>query len=151
GWMMGPGLGFGTLLLGATMIVYDGAPDYPGPDRLWSMVERHRVSALGVSPTLVRALLAHGDAPVKKHDLSSLRKFASTGEPWNPLPWRWLFEVVGGGMLPILNYSGGTEISGGIVSGNVLTPQKPASFAGPMPGMDVDVVDENGRSVRGKV
>jgi acetyl-CoA synthetase len=151
GWMMGPWLVFGTLLIGATMLVYDGAMDYPGPDRLWDIVERHRVTALGISPTLVRALIRYGEDPVKRHDLSSLRKFASTGEPWNPEPWRWLFEKVGHSKLPIINYSGGTEISGGIVMGNVLTPMKPCCFSGPLPGMAADVVDEQGNSVRCKV
>lgn len=151
GWMMGPWLVFGTLLLGATMMIYDGAPDYPAPDRLWALVERHRVTSLGISPTLIRALIRHGDAPVRAHDLSSLRKFASTGEPWNPAPWMWLFQNVGGGTRPILNYSGGTEISGGILSGNVLTPLKPCAFSGPLPGMDADVVNERGESVRGEV
>jgi acetyl-CoA synthetase len=151
GWMMGPWLVFGTLLLGTTMVLYDGAPDYPGPDRLWALVARHRVTTLGLSPTLVRALLKHGASPVRAHDLSSLRKFASTGEPWNPPPWQWLFQVVGGGRLPIINYSGGTEISGGILMGNVLTPLKPCAFAGPLPGMAVDVVDGQGQSVRGEV
>jgi len=151
GWMMGPWLVFGTLLLGATMMLYDGAPDYPGPDRLWSVVERHRVTTLGLSPTLVRSLLRHGDSPVRAHDLSSLRKFSSTGEPWNPDPWLWLFHVAGGGRLPIINYSGGTEISGGILMGNFLTPLKPCAFSGPLPGMAVDVMDERGNSVRGQV
>ena len=151
GWMMGPWEVFGTLLLGATMMLYDGAPDFPGPDRVWSLVDRHSVTALGVSPTLIRALRRHGDDIVHRHDLSSLRKFASTGEPWNPDPWMWLFQNVGGGKLPIINYSGGTEISGGIVMGNVLTPMKPCAFSGPVPGMAADVVDENGKSVRGKV
>jgi acetyl-CoA synthetase len=151
GWMMGPWLVFGTLLLGATMMLYDGAPDFPSPDRLWRLVEQHRVTTLGVSPTLVRALIRHGDAPVRAHDLSSLRKFGSTGEPWNPDPWLWLFETVGGGTRPIINYSGGTEISGGIVMGNVLTPLKPCAFSGPLPGMAADVVNECGESVRGEV
>jgi acetyl-CoA synthetase len=151
GWMMGPWEVFGTLLLGATMMLYDGAPDFPGPDRVWSLVERHKVTALGVSPTLIRALRRHGDEIVHQHDLSSLRKFASTGEPWNPDPWMWLFQNVGRGELPIINYSGGTEISGGIVMGNVLTPMKPCAFSGPLPGMAADVVDENGKSVRGQV
>jgi acetyl-CoA synthetase len=151
GWMMGPWLVFGTLLLGATMMIYDGAPDYPAPNRLWSLVERHHVTTLGISPTLVRALIRYGDAPIKQHDLSSLRKFASTGEPWNPDPWLWLFNTVGQGKLPIINYSGGTEISGGIVMGNVLLPLKPCAFSAPLPGMAADVVDEAGRSVRGQV
>ena len=151
GWMMGPWEVFGTTLLGATMLFYDGALDYPGPDRLWSLVERHRVTILGVSPTLVRALMRHGDKPVYPHDLSTLRILGSTGEPWNPQPWRWLFEEVGKKRLPIINYSGGTEISGGIVMGNLLTPIKPCSFAGPVPGMAADVVDDQGRSVRNQV
>ncbi len=151
GWMMGPWLVFGSLLLGATMFLYDGAPDYPGPDRLWAMVERHRITQLGISPTLVRALIKHGDEPVKKHDLSSLRYFGSTGEPWNPDPWRWLFQTVGGGKIPIINYSGGTEISGGIVMGNPLLPIKPCAFSGPCPGIAADVVDESGNSVRNQV
>ena len=151
GWMMGPWEVFGTLILGATMMLYDGAPDFPGPDRVWSLVDRHKVTALGVSPTLIRALRRHGDEIVHRNDLSSLRKFASTGEPWNPDPWTWLFQNVGRGKLPIINYSGGTEISGGIVMGNVLTPMKPCAFSGPLPGMAADVVDENGKSVRGRV
>jgi len=151
GWMMGPWLVFGTLLLGATMMVYDGALDYPQPDRLWQLIEKHKVTSLGISPTLVRSLLPHGEKPVLSHVLSSLRKFASTGEPWNPAPWRWLFEKVGAGKLPIINYSGGTEISGGILMGNVLTPLKPCAFAGPLPGMAADVVDERGLPVRNAV
>ncbi len=151
GWMMGPWEVFGTLLLGGTMFLYDGAPDYPGPDRIWSMVERHRISLLGLSPTFVRAIMKYGEEPVRRHDLSTLRAFGSTGEPWNPTPWLWLFNTVGGGRLPIINYSGGTEISGGILMGNMLAPEKPGSFAGPLPGMDADVVDEEGRPVRDRV
>ena len=151
GWMMGAWLVFGTLLLGATMMLYDGAPDWPGPDRLWALVAKHKITSLGISPTLVRSLIRFGEVPVRKHDLSSLRKFASTGEPWNPDPWLWLFNVAGQGRLPIINYSGGTEISGGIVMGNVLTPLKPCAFAGPLPGMAADIVDERGHSVRGQV
>ena len=151
GWMMGPWELFGMALIGGTSVLYDGALDYPGPDRLWALVERHRVNILGVSPTLVRALMKHGDAPVRAHDLSSLRILGSTGEPWNPEPWRWLFETAGGGRLPIINYSGGTEVSGGLVVGNVITPLKPAAFAGPPPGIAADVVDDQCRPVRNQV
>ena len=151
GWMMGPWLVFGTLLIGATMMLYDGAPDFPGPDRTWALVEKHRITTLGISPTLVRALIKFGEEPVRAHDLSSLRKFGSTGEPWNPDPWLWLFNVAGRGQLPIINYSGGTEISGGIVMGNVVLPLKPCAFSAPLPGMAADVVDDEGRSVRGQV
>ncbi len=151
GWMMGPWLVFGTLILGATMMLYDGVLDYPGPDRLWDLVQRHGVTTLGISPTLVRMLMRAGEEPVRRHDVSSLRKFGSTGEPWNPPSWNWLFEVVGQKKLPIINYSGGTEISGGILMGNVLTPMKPCAFCGPAPGMAADVVDAAGQSVRGAV
>jgi acetyl-CoA synthetase len=151
GWMMGPWEVFGATLHGASMLFYDGALDYPGPARLWQLTEDHGVTILGVSPTLVRALMRHGDEPVEQHDLSSLRILASTGEPWNPDPWRWLFEKVGKKNLPIINYSGGTEIGGGIVMGNVLTPLKPCAFAGPVPGMAADVVDNNGAPVRNQV
>lgn len=151
GWMMGPWLVFGTLILGATMFLYDGAPDYPGADRVWAMVERHRLTALGISPTLVRALAPLGEAPVRSHDLSSLRLFGSTGEPWNPEPWRWLFEVAGEARRPIINYSGGTEVSGGILMGNPLLPLKPCAFSAPCPGIAADVFDESGRPVRNQV
>ena len=151
GWMMGPWEVFGVLILGATMLLYDGAPNYPDVDRVWDMVERHGVTALGLAPTFARAIMPCGDEPVLRHDLSSLRILGSTGEAWNPGPWRWLFETVGRSRVPIINYSGGTEISGGIVLGNVLTPLKPCAFSGPPPGMAADVVDEAGNPVRGAV
>ena len=151
GWMMGPWEVFGTTLLGATIVLYDGALDFPGPDRLWSIVERHRASILGVSPTLIRGLMRHGEKPAEQRDLSSLRILGSTGEPWNPDPWLWYFHTAGKGRLPIINYSGGTETSGGLVSGNVLTPLKPCAFSGAVPGIAADVVNEDGLSVRGQV
>lgn len=151
GWMMGPWLVFGSLILGATFFLFDGAPDYPGPGRLWEMVSRHKIAVLGVSPTLIRLLMTHGEGPVEKHDLSSLRFFASTGEPWNPGPWMWLFEKVGRKRIPIINYSGGTEVSGGIVMGNPLLPLKACAFSGPCPGIAADVLDENGQPVRNQV
>jgi acetyl-CoA synthetase len=151
GWMMGPWEISGALLRGAALVLYEGAPDFPGPDRLWSIVAGHRVTHLGVSPTLIRALMAHGEDPVRAHDRSSLRVLGSTGEPWNPDPWWWYFRVVGEGRCPIVNYSGGTEVSGGIVSGNLLGPIKPASFSGPCIGTAADVMDEAGRPVRGAV
>jgi acetyl-CoA synthetase len=151
GWMMGPWLVFGGLILGSTIVLYDGAPDYPGPDRVWDLVERHKITTLGVSPTLIRSLIPHGEEQFRKHDLSSLRFFASTGEPWNPDPWMWLFEKVGQGKRPIINYSGGTEISGGIVMGSPILPLKPCSFSAPCPGMAADVLDENGLPVRNQV
>jgi acetyl-CoA synthetase len=151
GWMMGPWELLGATVLGATIVLFDGAVDYPSSDRLWSLVDDHRVSVLGVSPTLIRVLMHADEGAVDRHDLSSLRILGSTGEPWNPDPWLWFFQKVGRSRLPIINYSGGTEISGGILSGNVLTPMKPCAFSGPLPGIDADVVDPNGRPLRGQV
>ena len=146
GWMMGPWLIYGALINGATMCLYDGSPDYPNADRMWEFSAKHKVEILGISPTLIRVLSTKGDDLPKKHDLSSLRAFASTGEPWNPAPWYWLFEKVGDGKLPIINYSGGTEISGGILMGNPLLSQKAGSFSAPCLGIDADILDEEGNS-----
>ncbi len=151
GWLMGPMLITAALVHGATGVLFEGVPDYPTPDRLWALVARHRISVMGLSPTAVRALMPHGPEPPRRHDLSSLRILGSTGEPWNPEPYRWLFEHVGGGRLPIINYTGGTEISGGILGCFPIAPIKPCSFAGPIPGMAADVYDEDGRPVRGQV
>lgn len=151
GWMMGPWLFCGSLILGATAFLYEGTPEYPRPDRVWDMVERHGVSLLGISPTAIRGLMPYGDEWPLKHDLSSLRALGSTGEPWNPEPYMWFFNNVGGGRCPILNYSGGTEIAGGIIGCFTITPLKPASFSGPVPGIAADVVDDDSRSVRGEV
>ncbi len=151
GWMMGPWAIGGTLMLGATLVLYDGTPDYPDPGRMWALVERHKISVLGIAPTAVRSLKAHGDDPVRAHDLSSLRVLGSSGETWDPESWRWFFDTVGGARCPIINYSGGTEISGGIVGCTTITPLKLACFAGPVPGMDADVVDDTGAPARGQV
>jgi acetyl-CoA synthetase len=151
GWMMGPWLFVGALTLGATAFCYEGSPDYPRPDRVWDMVERHGITVLGISPTAIRALIPLGTEWVTCHDLSSLRVLGGTGEPWNPEPWSWYFRHVGGGRCPIVNYSGGTEISGGITGCNTIRPLKVCSFVGPIPGMAADVVDEHGEPVRGAV
>ncbi len=148
GWMMGPWEVFGTLLIGATMVFFDGAPDYPDVDRLWALVERHRVTHLGITPTLIRALKPHGTDPIRRHDVSSLRMIGSTGSPWDPESWLWTFEHILNREKPIINYSGGTEISGGILCGNFFKPLKPCAFSGPVLGMDADVVDETGQPVR---
>ena len=151
GWMMGPWAISGSLLLGARLVLYEGAPDHPGPDRLWALAASHGVTHLGLSPTVIRALIPHGADPVRAHDLGALRVLGSTGEPWDPVSWSWYFREVGGGRLPVVNYSGGTEVSGGIVACNLLTPIKPASFNGPCIGTAADVVDATGRSLRGEV
>src|SRR5437867_666747 len=151
GWMMGPWLVAGRLMLGATIVLYDGTPDFPDPSRMWSIVERHRVTHLGISPTAIRGLMRAGEAPVRAKDRSSLFVLGSTGEPWNPDPWWWYFRSVGEERCPVINYSGGTEISGGIVGCTTWTPIAPGSFSGPCPGMDADVVNDRGRSLRGAV
>ena len=150
GWIMGPWELVGGLAAGGTVVLAEGVPDYPAPDRLWSMVERHGITILGVSPTLVRALIKHGVEPVRSHDLSRLRILASTGEPWDPESWRWLFEEVGGGRLPIINITGGTEVGACLLSAFPITPLKPCSLVGPSLGMAVDVYDPDGRPLAGQ-
>jgi acetyl-CoA synthetase len=147
GWIMGPWEIVGATALGATVFLYDGAPNVPGPDRIWDMIERHGVTTLGVSPTLIRALIPAGEEEVRRHDLSSLRILASTGEPWNPEPYRWFSEVVGGGRLPIINISGGTEIGACFLSPLPITELKPCTLRGPALGMDVDVFGPDGTPV----
>lgn len=149
GWMLGPLMVLGTLQFGAGMVMIEGLPDYPDPERLWKIVERNRVTVLGVAPTAARGLKVALDGGAPRQDLSSLRAFASTGEAWDEPSWRWLFEVVGESRLPILNYSGGTEVGGGILSNYTIAPQTPASFSGPLPGMDVDVLDLEGARAEG--
>ncbi|HJY32869.1 MAG TPA: AMP-binding protein, partial [Actinomycetota bacterium] len=144
GWIMGPWEIVGATALGSTVFLYDGAPNHPGPDRLWSMVERHRITHVGVSPTLVRALIPSGEEPVRSHDRSSLRILASTGEPWNPEPYRWFSEEVGEGRLPIINLSGGTEVGACFLSPHPISPLESCSLRGPALGMDVAVFRPDG-------
>jgi len=151
GWMMGPWLIMGGLLLGATVFMYDGAPDHPEPDRVWAMVERHNISVLGITPTLIRALMRESSEYADRHAMPSLRAIGSTGEPWNPEPWLWTLEHVGKNRAPIINYSGGTEISGGILGCTVLRPLKPCSFNTVVPGVDAVVLNEQGEPVQGEV
>jgi acetyl-CoA synthetase len=147
GWIMGPWTVVGGGALGCTIVFAEGAPDWPR-DRLWRLIESERVSILGCSPTLVRALLLHGDPEA---DLSSLRILVTTGEPWNPDPYRWLFEKVGGERCPIINCSGGTEVGACFLSPTPAIPIKECSLGMAALGMAVDVVDEKGRPVRGEV
>jgi acetyl-CoA synthetase len=148
GWIMGPWEVTAALANGATLALYEGAPDWPEPDRLWAFLARHGVTILGISPTLVRALMPHGDEPVRRHDLSALRILGSTGEPWNEGPWHWFFSVVGGGRCPVVNISGGTEVGACFLSPHPVVPLKPMSLGGPSLGMAVDVFDDDGKPVR---
>ena len=151
GWIMGPWEMVGAGCIGATLVMYEGAPDWPQPDRVWASVEQYRVNVLGVSPTLIRALKTAGDEHPAAHDLSSLRVFGSTGEPWNPEPYRWLSDVVGGGRRPIINISGGTEVGACFITPYPVEDIKVCSLGGASHGMDIDVFDPDGNPVRGKV
>lgn len=146
GWLVGPILVFGGLLVGSTVVLAEGAPNYPQPDRLWRLIERHRVSFLGLAPTVARLSMSLDAAAIEALDLSCLRVIVSTGEPWTPEAWNWTFERVGHKRVPLLNYSGGTEV-GGILTGTVIHPLKPCGFAGPVPGTGADIVDNEGNSV----
>ncbi|MCC6859948.1 MAG: AMP-binding protein [Bryobacterales bacterium] len=150
GWMMGPWEIIGNHHFGGTVFLYDGAPDCPAPDRLWRMIARHRLNVFGVSPTAIRLLMPHGSRLPRGHDLSSLRLLGSTGEPWDETSYRWFFENVGGGRLPVINISGGTEILGCFLFPLPIQPLKACTLGGPAPGMAVEVVDEHGRPVRGR-
>lgn len=143
GWLVGPIMVYGTTLMGATMVVAEGTPDYPRADRLWRLVEEHSVSYLGIAPTMVRAFMADPGFDAGRYDLRSLRIFVSTGEAWTPEAWLWLFETIGGKRLPIINFSGGTEM-GGILTSVVTQPIPPCSFSRPVPGTDAAVLDEAG-------
>jgi acetyl-CoA synthetase len=147
GWIMGPWEITGAGALGAAVFLFEGAPNYPAPDRLWDMVERHRVTTLGISPTLIRGLIPAGEDHVRNHDLSSLRILGSTGEPWNPEPYMWFFNEVGGGRCPIINISGGTEVGACFLSPLPITDLKPTTLRGPALGMDVDVWGPDGTPV----
>ncbi|MBK5230783.1 MAG: AMP-binding protein [Thermoleophilia bacterium] len=150
GWIMGPVNMLGAHGLGATMVMLEGAPDWPDPGRLWKLVQDQRVNVLGISPTLIRALKSHGDDWVTSADLSSLRILGSTGEPWNEDPYRWLMKVTGE-RVPIINISGGTEVGACFLSPFPVEPIKVCSLGGASLGMDVDVFDAAGKPVRGSV
>lgn len=147
GWMMGPWTILGNHLFGGTIFLYDGAPDFPGPLRLWEMIERHRITTFGISPTAIR-LLSKSVAELPPMD--SLRLLGSTGEPWDDASWLWFFENVGRRRCPIINISGGTEIVGCFLFPLPIQPLKPCSLGGPAPGMATEVVDEHGAPVRGR-
>ncbi|MDE0957020.1 MAG: AMP-binding protein [Planctomycetota bacterium] len=151
GWMMGPWQIIGCWLNRVPFVIFEGTPDYPGPDRVWQVVERHRVTHLGISPTAIRLLMRSGDAPVEKYPMDSLRILGSTGEPWDPESYRWYFDRVGQQQLPIINISGGTDIVGCFLAPLPVLPISETSLQSPGLGMDIDVFDEDGNSVEGEV
>lgn len=140
GWMMGPWAIFGSLLNGVTLALYDGAPDFPDLGRLWRYIDEHRISFLGLSPTLARLYMQAPDGKPHPDQVRHLKAVGSTGSPWDNASWDWVFRNVLDSNKPIINYSGGTEISGGILSGNVYSPLKPCAFSGPIIGMDAAVL-----------
>jgi acetyl-CoA synthetase len=148
GWMMGPWELIGVHFFGATVVVFEGAPDWPHPGRLWEVCAELRATHLGISPTAIRLLMKEGPADPDRYDLSSLTYLGSTGEPWDPDSYMWFFERVGGGRVPIINISGGTEIVGCFLMPLPISALKPTTLRGPMLGMAVDCVDDDGRPVR---
>jgi acetyl-CoA synthetase len=151
GWVMGAWLTTAALTNGATMVMFEGVPDFPSPARLWDVVTRAGVTVLGIAPTVVRALMAHGDRWPDEAEMGALRAIGSTGEPWNLDPWWWCFDHVGKGRTPIVNMSGGTECGASIVASTVFQPIKPMAFSGATLGMAAAVFDADGHPVRGEV
>ncbi len=152
GWMVGALCACTPSMLGGSLLVAEGAPDYPDTARFWRLIQNHEVTYLGIAPTLVRGLMRYGEEEVDSHDLSSLRIAISGGEGWTEAPWLWFFTHACKSKLPIINNSGGTEVGGCIVIGTVHHPMKPGSIGGPGLGMGTDIVDEHGNTVaRGQV
>ena len=152
GWMMGPWSIIGNHLFGGTIFLYDGAPDFPHPLRLWETIERHGITTFGLSPTAIRVLMKQMGQAVSPDmpPMDTLRLLGSTGEPWDEASWLWFFERVGRRRCPIINISGGTEIVGCFLFPLPIQPLKPCSLGGPAPGMAAEVVDERGAPVRGR-
>lgn len=148
GWMMGPWTIIGNHNFGGTIFLYDGAPDHPGPDRLWEIIGRHGITTFGISPTAVRMLMRASDPG--RFAMDSLRLLGSTGEPWDEKSWLWFFERAGKRRCPVINISGGTEIVGCFLFPLPIQPLKPCSLGAPAPGMATEVFDEEGRPVRGR-
>ncbi len=151
GWMMGPWEIIGCLMHAGTIVIFEGAPDYPEPDRVWQTVERHRVTMLGISPTAVRMLMRAGDEWADKHRMPTLRMLGSTGEPWDAESYGWYLQHVGKGRCPVINISGGTDIAGCFLAPLPIMPLRATTLQSAGLGMAVDVFDESGESLVGEV
>jgi acetyl-CoA synthetase len=151
GWIMGPLSIVGTHANGASLVLYEGSPDVPDHNRLWDLVARHRISMLGVSPTLIRTLKGSDLTQIKSRDLSSVHVLGSTGEPWDSDSYDWLARDVFNGRVPVINFSGGTEVGGSFLAPYPVEPIHSCSLGGPSLGMDVDVVDDAAQPIRGGV
>ncbi|MCU0818263.1 MAG: AMP-binding protein [Beijerinckiaceae bacterium] len=147
GWIVGPKVSVGCTLLGATLVLAEGTPDWPESNRIWRLCSRHGVSVVGIVPTAVRQMMRTTTDPLEGTDLSRLRTVISSGEPWTPEAWTWFFETICKKRIPILNYAGGTECGGAILIGTHHKPLKPCAFGGPVPGNGADVVDASGVSL----
>jgi len=141
---------YGLLIMGASAIIYDGALDYPTEDRIWQILSKHKATIFGISPTAVRLFKKNNAQPLKKYSLDKLRNIPTTGEPLDEDSWWWLFEKVGNKKIPIMNLSGGTEIGGAMLSVFPGMKLKPSTVGIPVPGMNLDIVDDDGNSVREK-
>jgi acetyl-CoA synthetase len=151
GWMMGPWILLGSGIHGITLVLYEGSPDHPSASRLLSLIDKHQVSIFGLAPTVIRSLMTHNNEVFHNHDLSSLRILGSTGEAWNPEAWQWYLTNIGKNNCPIINYSGGTEVSGGILGCFPTKPLKPCGFHGPIPGMNASIVNDQGEETDGTI
>ena len=147
GWMMGPWEIMGVQNFGGAYLIYEGNPFYPNHERVLDMISRHRLTHLGLSPTYSRSLKTKGDDWIDKYDLSSLKFLGSTGEPFDPGSYMWVFQNIGQRRVPIINISGGTEMCGCLVSPSPLTPLKPCSVGMPGLGMAIGIADDNGRLI----
>ena len=149
GWITGHSyIVYGPLLNGATSFMYEGAPNYPYPNRWWKMIENYGINILYTAPTAIRGLMRFGEAWVKRHDLSSLRLLGSVGEPINPEAWKWYHKVVGNEKCPIMDTWWQTETGMFMITPMPCVPLKPGSGTKPFPGIEMDVVDEKGKSVK---
>lgn len=149
GWITGHSyIVYGPLLNGATSFIYEGAPNYPYPNRWWSMIEKYGINMLYAAPTAIRGLARFGEAWVKRHDLSSLRLLGSVGEPINPEAWKWYYEVVGNKKCPIMDTWWQTETGMFMITPMPCVPLKPGSGTKPFPGIEMDIVDEEGKPVK---
>ncbi len=149
GWITGHSyIIYGPLMLGITTIIYEGLPDYPKPDRIWSMIEKYKVTKFYTAPTLIRAMMRYGDKPVKKHNLKSLKILGSVGEPINPEAWRWYYKVVGQSRCPIMDTWWQTETGAFMITPLPVLPLKPGSATYPFPGIKADVLDSKGKPVK---
>jgi acetyl-CoA synthetase len=147
GWMMGPWEIIGCFMHGASLVIFEGAPNFPEPDRVWAGVERHNVTCLGISPTAIRMLMRAGDDWVERHMMPSLRMLGSTGEPWDAESYGWYFEKVGRSRCPVINISGGTDIVGCFLAPLPIMPLKAITLQSAGLGMAIDVFDEGGHSL----